>query len=177
MFVEFLAWLAQAVLEHWIILLLGVGGVPMLRALKELKVFKERWPLVSDMLLYALLGLGFSIIFILLLALTDQQKEVSDGLTEVTDRQAETSAQQTRALERQTGVLEKLTKKKPARPYFTHTKSEIQKPSVSRRTLVLSLRNHGAPANDIVTQLLLLDNSLDPTRKPLHSERVDSATP
>ena len=63
----------------------------------------------------------------------------------------------------------------PSRPYFTQTQAAIQDVSQGIRTLTVSVQNNGNPARDVVSQLLALGESLDPTIEPLHTNRIESA--
>lgn len=63
------------------------------------------------------------------------------------------------------------------RPYFTQTRASLHKQTDGTYTLSLDLQNHGTPATNILMQALVVDHSLDPTRKPVYSRRIDMANP
>ena len=65
----------------------------------------------------------------------------------------------------------------PSRPYFTQTQAAIQDVSQGIRVLTVSVQNNDRSAQDVVSQLLALDESLDPTIGPLHTQRLESANP
>ena len=63
----------------------------------------------------------------------------------------------------------------PSRPYFIQIQAEIQEVSQGFHALTVSVQNNGSPAHNVVSQLLALDESLDPTIEPLHTRRLESA--
>ena len=63
------------------------------------------------------------------------------------------------------------------RPYFTQTQAAIQDVSPGIRALMVSVQNNDSPAEDVVSQLLVLEESLDPTIEPLNTKRVENANP
>ena len=62
-----------------------------------------------------------------------------------------------------------------SRPYFTQTKADIQEVSQGSAALIVSVQNNNSPAQDVVSQLLVLEESLDPTREPIHTKRIENA--
>ena len=61
------------------------------------------------------------------------------------------------------------------RPYFTKSQSVINVVSANLTTLTVSVQNNNKPAKNVINQLMLLDERLDPTIKPLRTRRVENA--
>jgi len=143
---QIFAWLLQEIAAHWIIVALGAGSTV------GLKILKRYWPsVVTDVLLYAIVGGIVTFICILLLAQTRLQTE----------------------------TLEQFASERPTRPYFAQTQATIQNlpQGTHTHTLTLSVQNNDVPAKDVVSQLLVLEASLDPTRGPLFAQRKEEANP
>ena len=68
-----------------------------------------------------------------------------------------------------------------ARPYFTKSQSSINTVSTDNReralftVLTVSVQNNNKPAKNVISQMMLLDESLDPTNKPLRTRRIENA--
>ncbi len=62
------------------------------------------------------------------------------------------------------------------RPYFTQTQAKIET-LLDGNALIVSVENNDVEAKDVVTQLLVFPESLDPTIEPLHMERIEAANP
>ena len=69
------------------------------------------------------------------------------------------------------------TNGKPPRPYFTQAQAKIHSHSQGIRILTVSVQNNDTPAQNVVSQFLVLQEFLDPTIGPLHSRTVESANP
>ena len=108
---------------------------------------KDRWRSQIDLLLYAIVGGVVAFICMSLFVQIRLQREIS----------------------------EKLASERPTRPYFTQTQTAIQNVSPGIRILPVSVQNNDVPAKDVVSQLLVLEESLDPTREPLHTKREEPA--
>lgn len=69
----------------------------------------------------------------------------------------------------------------PPRPYFTYIGSMVgkdeRKDSPDAGVLLVSLVNNDIPVKDVVSQILVLKEPLDPTRGPVHTRRVEQANP
>ena len=65
------------------------------------------------------------------------------------------------------------------RPYFTKSHSAIGNISTDDRAkvfiLTVSVQNNNRPAKNVISQLMLLDERLDPTIEPLRTRRVENA--
>ena len=66
---------------------------------------------------------------------------------------------------------------KSSRPYFSTAGSDIQKLFQGSWILTVSVQNNDIPAQDVSSQLLVLPESLDPTKAPLFTNREESANP
>lgn len=78
-------------------------------------------------------------------------------------------------VDRQISVLEQLVGDRPTRPYFTQIKSEVQKNNKGSNDFVVAVENNNVPAENVVSHLLAVSESLDPTKEPLHTNRVENA--
>ena len=78
-------------------------------------------------------------------------------------------------LDRHLEALEVLTNGRPTRPYFTQTQAAIQDVLQSTKALTVSVQNNDIPAQNVVSQLLVLEESLDPTIEPIHTKRIENA--
>lgn len=114
-----------------------------------LGVLKLYWPSVTDVLLYAIVGGVVTCICMLLLNQTRWQTE----------------------------IWEKFANERPTRSYFTQVKAEIQNVSQSILILTVSVQNNDVPAKDVVSQILVIEESLDPTGEPLLKRRLEEANP
>ena len=65
----------------------------------------------------------------------------------------------------------------PARAYFTLTQAAIRKASENFRYFIISVQNNDFLAENVVIHLLVLGESLDPKKMPLHSYKEESANP
>ena len=66
------------------------------------------------------------------------------------------------------------------RPYFTKSQAEINAVSTDDgatvfTTLRVSVQNNNKPAKNVINQLMLLDERLDPTMEPLRTQRIENA--
>ena len=159
---DLLTWFGQELLSHWLIPFI------IMVASTVIGIIRRYWPKVADIVGYALVGLGIGIICILLLALAERQKEIGDDLTE-------RSEQHTKALKQQAETLEKLIKQKPTRPYFTQKQTDIRNLMEGIQVLSVTVQNNDIPTRDVVSQLVVIDESLDPTKKPIHTQRIVNA--
>ena len=107
----------------------------------------KRWQLVAAPVFYAVVGGRVVFICMFLVAQTGQQ----------------------------IGALEKLANDRPARPYFSLTRAAIQKSTQGKEELSVSVKNNNIPAEKVVSQLIIIGESIDPTAEPLHSERIETA--
>ena len=71
--------------------------------------------------------------------------------------------------------LEVFTNGRPARPYFTHSRASIYAASRTRTVLTVSVQNNERPASQVTSQILLLDELLDPTIEPIFRNRTENA--
>ena len=78
-------------------------------------------------------------------------------------------------------VLQSQKPTESVRPYFTKSRTSIYniaanaKSKVSNWILTVSVQNNDKPARNVINQLLILDNRLDPTIKPLRTRRTRNA--
>ena len=110
-------------------------------------VAQNYWPKVVRPVLYATVGGG--VVFVVV------------WLSFVSDRHLQ--------------ALDALKNDEPTRSYFTQTQAVIQGVGQSSRALTVSVQNSDIPARDVVSQLLVLEESLDPTIEPLHTKRIQNA--
>ena len=89
-------------------------------------------------------------------------------------------------LRQQTKELQKLTNEhqtrqfegdRSPRPYFTHIDSVVRKDEQGTGMLMLATVNNDVPVRGVVSQILVLDESLDPTKEPVRTKRVEGANP
>ena len=73
-------------------------------------------------------------------------------------------------------LLNQLAEANPTRPYFTQSLSKVYN-SLDKTFLTVSVQNNNVPAKDVVSHLLILEESLAENSGPLHSNREESANP
>ena len=64
-----------------------------------------------------------------------------------------------------------------SRPYFSHSQGKIYQLSKVGQVLTVSVQNNDTLAQDVVTQLIVLEESLDPTKGPIHIKEIKNANP
>lgn len=67
------------------------------------------------------------------------------------------------------------TIKGDSRPYFSRTEVNIQNISETSAILSIGMRNNERAAEHIIKQVLIIEESLDPTIEPLQTERIEFA--
>ena len=75
----------------------------------------------------------------------------------------------------QTKILKQFEQGSPIRPYFTQKRSDVQTLTDGIHTLSVYVQNNEIPAKNVVSQLVVLEKSLDPTIEPLHRKRLENA--
>ena len=181
---EFFKDFVQGIIAHWLYLVLLPVGAVMLGVAKIVaNKYKKCWPLVANLMMYAVVGAVVAFILILLLGLTGQQVDQMDRILAQTDQQSEMleklTNEQTEALDKltnaQVAILENLASDKFSRPYFTLVQAKAQENSASKFVLILSVKNNDIPAENVASQLLIFDEFLDPTIEPVVTNRIEDA--
>ena len=74
-------------------------------------------------------------------------------------------------------TLDATASKESTRPYFSQVDAAIQSISKESHFLLIGLKSNDRTAENVVKQILLIEESLDPTIEPLLTERKELAGP
>lgn len=142
-----------------------------------IRALKKKYPLLAEYLLAAGVGLSVSFIGILLwnVLLLEQQAvqtriSAEEHYTAKLDRIVTDAAT---VMDKVEQAIEPTAR----RPYFSHAGSELSGAVQQQRTLSVSVQNSAVVADDMVSQILVLDQELDPSRAPIHIARLTQANP
>ena len=127
--------------------------------------YKDSQPYWTDIAKYTIVGWVLLVICISFVFNAHHQIEVLERL------ERESAVRASRQIE----VLETFEKKRSPRPYFTQQETDIRNFSKGINVLSVMVQNNDIPAKDVVTQLLVFVESLNPTKAPLHNNSVDNA--
>lgn len=140
---------------------------------------KRTFPSSAPYLRAASMGAALGLVILVLLELQDammrhQERTAEQQTQQLTEHQEQAVEQQTEQL---TAQLTHVVQQTARQPYFSHSGSELSGTAQQQRILSVSVRNSDVIADNIVCQIIVLDQSLDPNHDPVHRARMTSANP
>ena len=136
-----------------------------------LEAIRRLWPKVSGPLQSVLVA-GMAVF--VFLWLPSQLNRHLEGLKRIGDKQTAeieriANEQKKASGKPETGSLE--------RPYFTQTRAAIQNIPKLGLQLSVTIKNNDTPADNVISHLLALPESLDVVSSPIHTSRIENANP
>ena len=153
-----------------------LGGGVVIGAVKK---FTDAW---GAPLLYGVTGGGVIFICLVLVSLSNRHMEELERIGgEQIEALQQAGDKQVKALEEssdeQIEALNALVQVNPTRPYFTQSQAHIYEVSPGVRYLTVSVQNNSIVADNVVSHLLVLQQSLNVNKGPLHTKRAEIANP